>query len=44
MEHESSCKVLQQVLDGYVASGILKEGEVECISLAYDGMQITIPQ
>jgi phosphoribosyl 1,2-cyclic phosphodiesterase len=44
IEHNRSRTTLQQVLEGYVAFGELKEGEVERVDLAYDGMQITIPQ
>ncbi|KPI89423.1 hypothetical protein ABL78_1459 [Leptomonas seymouri] len=44
IEHQQSRTTLQKVLDGYVASGVLRQGEVECIDLAYDGMQIVIPQ
>ncbi|KPA85752.1 hypothetical protein ABB37_00112 [Leptomonas pyrrhocoris] len=44
VEHHTMRTTLQQVLDGYVATGVLKQGEVECIDLAYDGMYITIPQ
>lgn len=44
IEHTTGRTTFQEVLKGYIASGDLKEGEVECIDLAYDGMQITIPQ
>lgn len=44
IEHACGRATLQHVLDNYVASGVLEKGEVECIDLAYDGMQITIPQ
>ncbi|KAG5501707.1 hypothetical protein JIQ42_05558 [Leishmania sp. Namibia] len=44
LEHFRWMAELQKALDNHVAAGRLRAGEVQCVALSYDGMQMVLPQ
>ncbi|CBZ27077.1 conserved hypothetical protein [Leishmania mexicana MHOM/GT/2001/U1103] len=44
LEHSKWTGELQKALDSHVAAGRLRAGEVQCVELSYDGMQVLLPQ
>ncbi|GET88581.1 hypothetical protein, conserved [Leishmania tarentolae] len=44
LEHFHWIAELKKALDSHVAAGRLREGEVQCVELSYDGMQVLLPQ
>ncbi|CAG9573978.1 conserved hypothetical protein [Leishmania major strain Friedlin] len=44
LEHFKWMAELQNALDSHVAAGRLQAGEVQCVELSYDGMQVLLPQ
>ncbi|CAC9488221.1 conserved hypothetical protein [Leishmania infantum JPCM5] len=44
LEHFKWMAELQKALGSQVAAGHLRAGEVQCVELSYDGMQVLLPQ